>query len=63
MAIVEISYQIYNPRNPKCRSCKFWKGDYQKNYSAICANEYFKGRKDRTHNAKACIQFELKPGD
>ncbi len=61
MAIIEIKYEWYNRRNPKCRNCVFWGGD-ENNYYNDCSNQDFNGQKIRAHNSKACIRFKLKHG-
>lgn len=64
MSIVEIQYEFYNPRNPKCRACKDWDDYNGEGFVGNCVNKDFKGRKqNRYHNAKACTQFRLKRSD
>lgn len=57
MGVVEITYDFYNPRNPKCRACQHW--DNKNSFIGVCRKPEFKGRKSRLHNAKACQYFEL----
>ena len=58
MSIVTIEYDFYNPRNPKCRACKFYKSDC--GIVGDCTKEEFKGNKHRYHNSKACQYFRKK---
>jgi len=61
MGTFTIEYSWYNPRNPRCRCCKYWDGNDIKDYHADCTNEKFKGdRRCRAHNAKACTQFSFR---
>lgn len=57
MAVVEFTYDFYNPRNPKCRACRHW--DNNNSFVGVCRKPEFTGRRHRQHNAKACRFFEL----
>ena len=60
MSVFTIEYEFYNPRNPKCRACKFWKSDDKRmDYYGRCENKNtrVKNKNTRRHNAKACIEF------
>lgn len=59
MAVLTIEYEFYNPRNPKCRACKYWGDDADKEeYYRTCQNKEAKIKyRDRAHNSPACSKF------
>lgn len=58
--IPPVNHKFYNPRNPKCRACLYWKDTSGEGTIGDCNCVSFNGKHScRRHNTKSCCNFKV----